>query len=94
MFVGSNCFANLCPSIRPLDMIPVSEVQIQFNVSVALKLCFFCYHGSSSQSTSARRKTSHASVQLLFGMVAKKSSYEESYYLALFVRSLKIEVTE
>ena len=70
MLVVSNCFANLCPFIRPLDMIPVSEVQIPFNLSVALKLCFFCYHGSSSQITSVRRKTSHASVQLLFGRIA------------------------
>ena len=60
----------MCPSIRPLDMIPVSEMQIQFNLSVALKLCFLCYHGSPSQSTFVRRKTCHASVQLLFGMIA------------------------
>ena len=29
-----------------------------------------CYHGSPSQSISVRRKTCHASVQLLFGMIA------------------------
>ena len=60
----------MCPSIRTLDMIPVSEVQIPYNFSVALKLRFFCYHGSPSQSTSVRRKICHASVQLLFGMIA------------------------
>ena len=51
-------------------MIPVSEVQIPFNVTVALKVCFLCYHTSSSQSISFWEKTSHASVQLLFGMIA------------------------
>ena len=60
----------MCPSIRSLDIIPVSEVQILFKMSVALKLCFLCYHESPSQSTSVRRKTCHASVQLLFGVIA------------------------
>ena len=60
----------MCPSIRTLDRIPVSEMQIPFNLSIAQKLCFLCYHGSPSQSTSVRRKTCHASVQLLFGMIA------------------------
>ena len=50
-------------------MIPASEVQIPFNVSVALKLGFLCYHGWPSQSTSVRRKTCHASVQLLLGII-------------------------
>ena len=36
------------------------------HLSVALKLCFL----SPSQSTSDQRKTCHASVQLLFGMIA------------------------
>ena len=40
------------------------------HLSVALKLCFLCYYGSPSQSTSVQRKTCHASVQLLFGMIA------------------------
>ena len=43
---------------------------MSFNLSIALKLCFLGYHGSPSQSTSVRRKTCHASVQLLFGMIA------------------------
>ena len=60
----------MCTSIRPLDMIPVSKVQLPFNLFVALKLCFLCYHGSPSQNTSVRRKTCHASVQLLYGMTA------------------------
>ena len=30
----------MSPSIRPLDIIPVSEVQIPFSLSVALKLYF------------------------------------------------------
>ena len=47
-------------SIRPPDIIPVSEVQIPFNKSVALNLCFLCNLGSPSQNSSIRRKTCHA----------------------------------
>ena len=40
------------------------------HLSVALKLFFLWYYESPSQSTSVQRKTRHASVQLLFGMIA------------------------
>ena len=47
---------SVCLSARSSDMIPVSEVQVPSNMSIALTLCFLCYLGSSSQCSSVRRK--------------------------------------
>ena len=64
----------MCPSIRPLDMIPVSEVQKPFNLSVALTLCFLLSWITKPEYLCLEENTSCFST-LLFGIS-----------IALFVR--------
>ena len=47
-------------SVRPSDMTPGSEVQIQSDMPVALNFCFLCNLRSLSHGSSIRRKIWHA----------------------------------
>ena len=51
-------------------MIPVSEVQISYNMPVELNLCFLCYKESPSQGSSIRRKHVMLRIQLPFSILA------------------------
>ena len=51
------CFSSVYPCVRLSDMIPVSELPIPFNMSVALNLHFLCILGLPSKGSSNLRKT-------------------------------------
>ena len=80
---------SVCSSVRPSTTIPVSEVLTPSNMAVALNLCFLCYLGLPSQSSSVRKKTCQAPNT---ATLQHDSSIRTSR--ALFVGSLRIELTE
>ena len=63
MLVAKHCFPNvsICGSVHPsVDMIPVLEMQIPSNLSVAPNLCFLCNLGAPTQCSSILMKTCRA----------------------------------
>ena len=74
---------SVCSYVRPSYVIPVSEVPIPSNMSVALNLCFLCNLGSPNQSNSIRIKTRHApdttTLQLLFKISWKYLQWLQRY---------------
>ena len=55
----SHCLS-VCTSVRSSSMIPVSEVQIPSDMSVALNLFCLCNLGSPCQGSFVRREPCHA----------------------------------
>ena len=72
-------------SVRPSGMIPVSEVQIQSDMSVALNFCFLYNLRLLSHGSSMRRKTWHA---------PNTATHQQRIELSFIRRFPRIELTE
>ena len=88
---------SVCLSARSSDMIPVLEVQVPSNMSIALTLCFLCYLRSSSQSSSVRRKMCQSPNTATLqddALFVRIDLHVLCSCVALFVGFLRIELTE
>ena len=56
--------------VHPSTVIAVQEVQIPFNMSIPLNLCFLCNLRLPSRRSSIRRKHVTLHIQLFFSMIA------------------------